>query len=107
MYRASHILISYQGATRYTGVKIQEEALFEAVRIRNEIAQGMITFEDAAVKYSDCPSKQNQGNLGTFKPSTMDQDFVAFIDTLQVGEAAGCPSANNPVRRLARHCNYD
>ena len=63
MYRASHILISYQGATRYTGIKIQEEALFEAVRIRNEIAQGVITFEDAAVKYSDCPSKVNQGNL--------------------------------------------
>lgn len=93
MYRASHILISYQGASRYTGTKIQEEAMFEAVRIRNEIAQGVITFEDAAVKYSDCPSKQNQGNLGTFKPNTMDKDFIAFIDTLQVGEISGvCPT---------------
>lgn len=93
MYRASHILISYQGASRYTGTKIQEEALFEATRIRQQIAEGAITFEDAAVKHSDCPSKQNQGNLGTFKPSTMDQDFVAFIDTLQVGEVSGvCPT---------------
>ena len=93
MYRASHILISYQGALRYTGSRTQEEAMFETARIRNEIAQGMITFEDAAVKYSDCPSKVNQGNLGTFKPSTMDQDFIAFIDTLQVAEVSGvCPT---------------
>jgi peptidyl-prolyl cis-trans isomerase C len=93
MYRASHILISYQGAMRYTGLRTQEEAVFETARIRNEIAQGVITFEDAAVKYSDCPSKQNQGNLGTFKPSTMDQDFIAFIDTLQVSEVSGvCPT---------------
>jgi peptidyl-prolyl cis-trans isomerase C len=93
MYRASHILIGYQGAMRYTGPRTQEEAMFETARIRNEIAQGVITFEDAAVKYSDCPSKQNQGNLGTFKPSTMDQDFIAFIDTLQVSEISGvCPT---------------
>lgn len=93
MYRASHILISYLGATRYTGTRIQEEALFEATRIRQEIAQGVITFEDAAVRHSDCPSKANQGNLGTFKPSTMDQDFIAYIDTLQVGEVSGvCPT---------------
>lgn len=93
MYRASHILISYVGALRYTGVKIQEEALFEAVRIRNAIAEGMITFEDAAVQHSDCPSKQNKGNLGIFKPSTMDKDFVAYIDTLQVNEISGvCPT---------------
>lgn len=89
MYRASHILIGYQGAVRYTGLRTQEEAMFETVRIRNEIAQGVITFEDAAIKYSDCPSKQNQGNLGMFKPSTMDQDFIAFIDTLQVNEISG------------------
>ena len=93
MYRASHILISYVGASRYTGIKIQEEALFEAVRIRNLIDQGVITFEDAAVQHSDCPSKQNQGNLGTFKPRTMDQDFIAYIDTLQVNEISGvCPT---------------
>jgi peptidyl-prolyl cis-trans isomerase C len=93
MYRASHILISYQGAMRYTGLRTQEEAVFEATRIRQQIAEGVITFEDAAVNHSDCPSKQNQGNLGTFKPSTMDQDFIAFIDTLQVGEVSGvCPT---------------
>ena len=37
MYRASHILIAYQGAQRATSQRIQEEALFEAGRVQQEI----------------------------------------------------------------------
>ena len=41
MYRASHILIAYQGAQRATSQRIQEEALFEAGRIQQEILSKM------------------------------------------------------------------
>lgn len=94
MYRASHILISYQGAQRATSQRIQEEALFEAGRVQQEILSGGISFEEAAQKYSDCPSgKANSGNLGVFERKTMDQDFISFLENLAVGEISGpCPT---------------
>lgn len=36
----------------------------ECERIKGEIAEGKITFEDAAKKYSVCPSKESGGALG-------------------------------------------
>lgn len=94
MYRASHILISYQGAQRSTSQRLQEEALFEAGRIQQEIANGNIKFEEAAQQFSDCPSgKANSGNLGVFVRQTMDQDFIAYLENLSVGEISGpCPT---------------
>ena len=93
MYRASHILIAYQGAQRATSQRIQEEALIEAGRVQQEILSGAITFEEAAQKYSDCPSKVNGGNLGTFEKKTMDKDFIHYLENLGVGEMSGpCPT---------------
>lgn len=94
MYQASHILVAYQGCQRSMSKRIQEEALFEAGRIQQEIQSGFITFEEAAQKYSDCPSgKANGGNLGVFARSSMDQDFIAYLENLQTGETSGpCPT---------------
>jgi len=93
MYKASHILIAYQGAQRATSKRIQEEALFEAGRVQQEILSGAVTFEEAAQKYSDCPSKVNGGNLGTFEKKTMDQDFIHYLENLGIGEMSGpCPT---------------
>ena len=52
----------------------------EAVKIRKEIVNGEISFEDAAEKYSLCPSSERGGDLGFFKRGDMVQPFgdVAF-----------------------------
>ena len=94
MYKASHILLAYAGAQRATSNRIQEEALFQAGKVQKEILSGEITFEEAAQKYSDCPSgKANGGNLGTFEKKTMDPDFINYLDNLSVGEMSGpCPT---------------
>lgn len=58
--RAEHIL-----------VQTKEEAL----KVKEEIEAGKITFEDAAKKYSMCPSKANGGDLGYFGRGMMVKPF--------------------------------
>lgn len=49
--------------------------LSNAESIRNEILSGNISFEDAARKYSSCPSKDAGGTLGEFGRGQMVKEF--------------------------------
>ena len=69
--RASHILVKTRP---------------EAVKIRKEIVNGDISFEDAAEKYSLCPSSVNGGDLGYFKRGQMVQHFSDVAFDLKVGQ---------------------
>lgn len=69
--RASHILVKTRP---------------EAVKIRKEIVNGDISFEDAAEKYSLCPSSLNGGDLGYFKRGQMVQPFSDVAFDLKVGQ---------------------
>ena len=69
--RASHVLVK----TRK-----------EAVKIKKEIESGEITFEEAAEKYSLCPSGQKGGDLGYFNRKQMVQQFADTAFDLKVGE---------------------
>jgi peptidyl-prolyl cis-trans isomerase C len=69
--RASHVL-----------VKNRKEAL----RIKKEIESGDITFEEAAMQYSICPSSRNGGDLGYFNRKQMVQQFADTAFDLKVGE---------------------
>ncbi|MGG7144678.1 peptidylprolyl isomerase [Clostridium nigeriense] len=44
-------------------------------QIKKEIDNNEITFEEAAVKYSTCPSKEQGGNLGSFGRGMMVPEF--------------------------------
>jgi len=69
--RASHVLVK----TRK-----------EAVQIKKDIESGKITFEEAAEKYSLCPSGQKGGDLGYFNRKQMVQQFADTAFDLKVGE---------------------
>lgn len=69
--RASHIL-----------VKSRKEAL----AIKKQIENGEITFEDAAERYSQCPSRQYGGDLGYFNRKQMVQQFADTAFDLKVNE---------------------
>jgi len=68
--RASHILV---------------DSLDEANEILNQLKDGM-AFEEAARKYSSCPSKENGGDLGEFTRGQMVQEFEDAAFSLAEGE---------------------
>ena len=73
---ASHIL-----------VKTEKEAL----DILKQIMEKNITFEEAAQKYSFCPSKRKGGSLGTFGKGMMVPEFetVCFDEKNKAGDIRG------------------
>lgn len=69
--RASHVLVKTRA---------------EAVQLKREIEHGNITFEDAARRYSLCPSGQNGGDLGYFNRKQMVQPFADTAFDQKIGE---------------------
>jgi parvulin-like peptidyl-prolyl isomerase len=61
--RASHILVKVPGAA---SADDKQKGRAKLETIRQEIVAGKITFEEAARKYSDCPSKEKGGDIGPF-----------------------------------------
>lgn len=57
----------------------------KALNIKKEIDNGL-SFEDAARKYSSCPSKDAGGDLGTFTKGKMVPEFEAAAFSLSEGE---------------------
>src|SRR5699024_1140517 len=68
--KASHILVE------------EEE---EANKILDELNNGL-SFEDAASKYSQCPSKANGGDLGEFTKGKMVPEFEKVAFELEIGK---------------------
>ena len=58
----------------------------EALEIKKNILNGNISFEDAALRYSQCPSGQRGGDLGYFNRKQMVQSFSDTAFDLKIGE---------------------
>ena len=72
MVRASHILVDTQA---------------EALKIKKDIEDGKISFEDAAARYSKCPSgRRSGGDLGGFGRGQMVKPFEDAAFSAPVGE---------------------
>ena len=70
-FNASHILV---------------ETEEKAAEIAEKIKAGEITFEEAAMEFSSCPSKQQGGSLGEFGHGQMVPEFEAACEALEEGE---------------------
>ncbi len=81
--KASHILIKVNEES----IVSDNEAFKKAKSIRNEIINKKISFSDAAKKYSEDPSAQNNGgDLGFFTAFMMVYDFESAVYELEINE---------------------
>lgn len=85
---ASHILVAYEGAERSTATRSRSEALELLQRIETSIRSDSLTFEEAAIQYSDCPSGASGGNLGSFGRGAMVPEFEDAAFALEPGEVS-------------------
>ncbi len=72
-YNANKERFAEQAKVSAKHILVDSEEL--AKKIKEEITSGEITFEDAALKYSSCPSKEQGGNLGEFGKGMMVPEF--------------------------------
>ena len=63
----------------------------KALEILADIKSGKISFEDAAMENSSCPSKANGGNLGDFGKGQMVPEFDSAVFAMEVGEISESP----------------
>lgn len=56
-------------------------------QVKTEIAEGL-AFEEAAMQYSSCPSKERGGQLGSFGKGRMVPEFEAVAFELPIGEVS-------------------
>lgn len=63
----------------------------KANEILAKINAGEISFEDAAVENSSCPSKANGGNLGDFGRGQMVPEFDKAVFEMEVGTICAAP----------------
>jgi len=82
--RASHILLMYKGSLRSSAIRSKEEAQTEIDDIAAQIAKGE-DFGALARRHSDCPSKSQGGDLGTFSRGQMVREFEQAAFSLPVG----------------------
>ena len=85
--RASHILVSYQGAQGASSeiIRTKEDARKEASRILNLARNNPDSFSSYALEFSDGPSKSNGGDLGFFQEGMMVKPFNDYVFSNRVG----------------------
>jgi parvulin-like peptidyl-prolyl isomerase len=85
--RASHILIRVPATAKDAERQTVRNKL---LAIRNEIVSGKIDFAEAAKKYSECPSKAEGGNIGSFpRKGVVVESFARAAFALKPGEVSG------------------
>ena len=63
----------------------------QALEILGKIKSGELSFEDAAMQFSSCPSGERGGNLGDFSKGQMVPEFDRAVFSMEVGEITEVP----------------
>ena len=86
--RASHILLMYKGSMRSTASRSKDDAQKQIAELQAKVAKGE-DFAALARANSDCPSKAEGGDLGTFGRGMMGTEFETCAFGLPVGGVSG------------------
>lgn len=83
--RASHILLSHAGATGTTNHRPEPAAEQEAHNVIMDIAEGLLSFEQAAKEFSACKvTAARGGDVGWFDfPGEMEYPFANAVSLMQ------------------------
>lgn len=84
--KASHILFKVE---KTTPEKEKKEKLAEAKKVMNEAKKAGANFEEIAKKYSDGPTKDRGGDLGTFSRGRMVKPFEDAAFAAKAGDVVG------------------
>ena len=84
---AAHILVQFPSQAPTDEEKAA--ALAKIKEIQGKLAADGSNFADLAKEFSDCPSKQQGGDLGEFPKGAMVPEFEAALVTLKEGEISG------------------
>ncbi len=87
---AKHILISYKMEGKdnqeLDATRTRAEAETKAEDLLKQIKEDPSKFAELAKEWSDCPSKDKGGDLGTFAPDKMVPAFTKALQKLKIGE---------------------
>lgn len=86
--RASHILLSYAGSANPGASRTKEEAKALAEKLLADVKAGA-DFAKLASENSDCPSREQGGDLGDFPHGQMVKEFDAAAFGMKPGEISG------------------
>ena len=85
--QASHILVSHVDAQNSSSLLTKAEALDRIQDVKSRVSSGG-TFTEIATEFSDCPSSEKGGDLGTFGRGAMVKAFDVAAFELEVGEVS-------------------
>ena len=85
--QASHILVSHVDAQNSSSRLTKDNALERIQDLRSQVLSGTAFF-NIATEFSDCPSAEKGGALGTFGRGAMVEAFDIAAFDLEVGEVS-------------------
>lgn len=115
-WSASHILVSYQGASRAQShvTRQKEEALEKAVQLQARLLEEPFLFDEIARSESDGPAARVAGYLGAWETGAMAAEFQDALELLEIGgltsEPVESPFGFHIIRReptLLKHYACD
>ncbi len=81
----------FRGEETVNASHILVENKEKALEVYGKIADGSMTFEEAAKEYSSCPSGEQGGALGEFSRGQMVSEFDSAVFAMKVGEITSEP----------------
>ncbi|MFQ6616535.1 MAG: peptidylprolyl isomerase [Fidelibacterota bacterium] len=90
-----HIMVTFKGSPQSKSDRSEEEALRVIEEIRDKIVKGEIKFYEAARRYSEDPSRRNDGVLGQFEWGKLFEPVQSAAFSMKAGEIS------EPLRSLA------
>ncbi len=92
-WSASHILISYKGASRAAShvERDREEAREKAIALQERLLEDPSLFNEMAVQESDGPAARVAGYLGAWEEGAMAPEFQDALSALEIGELTTAP----------------
>lgn len=97
-----HIILTYKGSLQSKSDRSEEDALTLIREIRQQIVDGEMKFFEAARKYSEGPSRSQDGSMGRFQWGVLFEPLQTEVFSLKRGGAMSEPFRSDFGYHLVR-----